>query len=71
MKAYQQKAKYEPITIKLKEHHVAVAFFSLINKLDSFMTHANSEIKVKNITPDERALIVELSNAETNGDIVF
>ena len=71
MKTYQQKANYNPVKIELKERREAVAFFSIIDKLDSFMTHANSEIKVKDLTLDERALIVDLSNAKTSGDIVF
>ena len=71
MKTNQQKTAFMPICIKLENRHEAELFFSIIDKLDSFMTHANSEIKVKDLTLDERALIVDLSNAKTNGDIVF
>ncbi len=71
MKTYQTKNNYKPIDVRLETSEEAEAFFSLIDKLDSFISHSNSEIEFKKITKAEKQVINFLSDAVTNKDVRF
>lgn len=66
MKVQQETSPYRTITIKLENLREAVALFGLVDKVENYRCTEDQEIE---LTEDEIALIVELSNLNTNMDI--
>ena len=66
MEIKQKKADFEPITIILKTHAITDVFFRLIDKLDAAMA-TDQDIILDN---EEADLVIQLSNAITEGKVV-
>ena len=67
MKIQQEILSFRPITIKFEKQSEAKAFFDLIDKLDNYYSNEDSTFSHKDFTPEQRNLIIKLSNARTKG----
>ena len=68
MNLTQKKAKFEAINIELVNRREAMAFFSLIDKLEDYRCNEGS---VMRLDKDEERLVVELSDMNSNGDLTI
>lgn len=63
MKIQQQTHTYQPITIKLEKKHEADALFSLIDKLDRYITNDGAELHHDGFSESEEKLIRDISDS--------
>lgn len=65
----QQKPAYHPVTIKFHQQEDARTFLEMVDKIDSYI---NGSLKDRlTFSRAERSLIIDISNAFTNGNIVI
>lgn len=67
MKFIQRKPSYEPISIVFQTEKEATVFFNLIDEIDNI----TKSTLFRPLTADENALVILISNARTNGEIVI
>ena len=71
MKIQQETPPFRPITIKLEKQSEAIALFGLVEKLDAFINNENAELPYDSFTEEEEAILIAMSNARTNQEIVI
>lgn len=71
MKIRQEKPPFRPITIELRSHHEAEAFFSLIDKICACHASDGCDITDRDLDQEEVRLAIKLSNALTNKEVVI
>ena len=68
MNLTQKKAKFETINIELENRREAVAFFSLIDKLEDYRFNEGS---VMRLDKDEELLVIKFSDMNSSGDLTI
>lgn len=71
MEIQQEDSPFKPINIKFEKRAEAKAFFDLIDKIESFRCNADSGITSDSFSNCEEDLIIKLSNARTNQNVII
>jgi hypothetical protein len=68
MRLKQAEKPYNPITLTLETRAEAEALFGLVDKIGAWRCHTGTVI---DLTPEEISLLIDLSNANTEREIIF